>query len=129
MAIIIVLIVLNSIGCMVARIKPDLTGVIAICMTIVTVVGIILAIDRWASRCKNRKCKKPYTYVEVSRTLRDVRDSTERVQKTYYNHLTGQNELHTEIVDAVKMSYDVVYECRYCGHRKYKVETKKETRR
>lgn len=128
MEIIIGLIVLNTIGCIVARIKPDLTGGIAICMVIITVSGIIYAINRWASRCKNRNCRKPYAYVEVSRTLRDVRDSTERVQKTYYNHLTGQNELHTEIEDAVKMSYDVIYECCYCGHRKYKVETKKETR-
>lgn len=118
MAIIIVLIVLNSIGCMVARIKPDLTGVIAIGMTIITVVSILFLIGRRKSRCENPNCRKTDAYVEVGRTLRDIRHTTKNVEKSFYDPKTGHKEYYMDTVPAVELIYDVKLKCRYCGHEK-----------
>lgn len=126
MVIILVLIVLNTIGCMITRVKPELTGIIALFMAIITVLGVIFAIDRWASRCKNPKCRKPYAYVEVSRTLRDIRHTTKDVEKSFYDPKTGHKEYYTDTVDTVELIYDVVGKCCYCGHEKTWVDRVKK---
>ena len=78
---------------------------------------------RGTGRCPN--CKKTYAMKEISRTLADIRDSTERVTKSYYDPQTRMKEYYTDIVDATLLKYNVVQECQYCGYRKYSIYSEK----
>ena len=77
------------------------------------------------SRCPN--CKKRHAMKEIGRTLVDIRDSTERVDKSYYDPQTRMKEYYTDIVDATVLKYDVVQECQYCGYRKHSIYSEKKT--
>lgn len=95
-------------------------------MVISPLLVIFLLLVKRIDRCPN--CKKSFAMDEVSRTLRDIHDSTARVDRMGYNSKTGLKEHYTEPVDAVVLTYDVVEKCRYCGYERPRVISEKEIR-
>lgn len=119
-----IILVAIIIGLVIRVTTPASSPILVIYTLVASAVVIFFLCVRRMSRCP--KCKKPYAMNEINRTLNDIRDSSERVLKTYRDPKTGLNESYTDVVPAVILKYDVTEECCYCGYRRHKTVSRKE---
>lgn len=119
----IIILIAIIIGFVISTVMPESPGILGIYMVLATFVVVFLLYVRRIGRCP--KCKKLYAMHEISRTLSDIRDSTERVLKTYRDPKTGYKDSYTDIVPATIHKYDVIEECRYCGYHRHKTHSEK----
>lgn len=111
------------IGLILAAMLPKTTFILIIYMIVAPIFVISYLLEKRKTRCP--KCKKYYAMKQIRKTIRSTRESTERVEKSWYNPKTGYKEYYTDRVPATVIYYDIIEECQYCGHKRTDIKSEK----